>query len=100
MKTMTDDACPGLAELQSTLSAPPTDGIWRHMRTCARCLTAAVVIDPEVASRLGDEDAGRLAVVEPEVYTDRLPLRRGGMYQTWTALDRRTGRRVVLKELP
>ena len=99
MKT-TDEACLGLAELQSKLSAPPTDGIWRHIRTCARYLTAAAVIDSDIIGRLGDKDAGRLAVVEPEVYADRLRLRRGGMYQTWTAVDRRTGRRVVLKERP
>lgn len=96
---MTQD-CLSLATLQTRLGAPPRDPLWVHMKTCGRCLSAAVLLKPDLLSEIKDGDAGRLAVADPSVYSERKPLKRGGNYQTWTAIDRRNGRKVVLKELP
>jgi eukaryotic-like serine/threonine-protein kinase len=90
-------SCPPLAELQARLKTPGRDPFWTHIRTCARCVQAAAALDPDVL--IGSAAAGeRIAsVVDPELYGELRAWKRGGMYQTWTAVDRRLGRRVVIK---
>jgi hypothetical protein len=77
-----------------------TDPFWTHVRACGRCLQAVSTMDPSFMATAGRGDKLRPAVVDPEVYSDLEPFVRGGMYQTWTTVDRRLGRQVVIKGLP
>jgi serine/threonine protein kinase len=89
--------CPPLAELRIKLKAPGRDPFWSHVRTCVRCVQAATALDPDVLSRSATTGARVASVVDPELYGELRAWKRGGMYQTWTAIDRRLGRRVVIK---
>lgn len=92
--------CLSLVEMLPRLRAPLDDPFWGHVRRCGRCVQAAVSLDPDVMVRSIGGDTLRPSVIEREVYDDLVPLARGGMYQTWTTVDRRLGRRVVIKGLP
>lgn len=89
--------CPPLAELRVKLTAPSRDPFWNHIRTCARCVEAATTLDPDVMTRSAMTGPRVASVVDPELYGEMSAWKRGGMYQTWTAIDRRLGRRVVIK---
>ncbi len=98
----TSKACSlSLTELHLGIcNAAPDDEIWAHVRSCGRCTRASALFDRDIGLRAHDAVGRRASVVPPAVYKDRQPLKRGGMYQTYTALDRRVGRKVVLKQLP
>lgn len=88
-------------ELRDKLESVQSDDLlWSHVWSCARCSTLAMALRPELAMPRSNDVPLEVAVVDRSVYQDRQPLRRGGMYQTWLATDRRLGRRVVLKEPP
>ncbi|HEX7836493.1 MAG TPA: serine/threonine-protein kinase, partial [Kofleriaceae bacterium] len=89
--------CPPLTELREKLEAPGHDPFWTHIRTCARCVQAATTLDPDVMTRSAMTGTRVISVVDPELYGELALWKRGGMYQTWTAVDRRLGRRVVIK---
>lgn len=95
-----DDRCLPLGELLSALQGDPSPVFWQHLRRCPRCTNAAVTLDPDVMLTEHDDFAKQASVIDPALYRDKLPFKRGGMYQTWTAVDRRLGRRVVIKGLP
>jgi serine/threonine protein kinase len=90
-------SCPPLAELRTKLKAPARDPFWTHIRTCVRCVQAAAALDPDVLARPAAAGERVASVVDPELYGELRAWKRGGMYQTWIAVDRRLGRRVVIK---
>jgi WD40 repeat protein len=70
-----------------------------HAASCATCNSVAALAAPASAPRAVHDDLAELPVVDRALYTDLRGLDRGGMGLTWSARDRRLGRRVVLKEL-
>src|SRR5437868_3969402 len=92
-------SCPPLTEMLGKLEAPGHDPFWTHLRTCARCVRAATTLDPNVMIRSATSSHRVPSVVDPELYGELQIWKRGGMYQTWRAIDRRLGREVVIKGL-
>ncbi|MCC6811404.1 MAG: protein kinase [Deltaproteobacteria bacterium] len=94
------DRCLPLAELHVALQGDPGTDFWHHLRRCPRCTNAAITLDPDVMLTQRDDQAKQATVIDPALYRDKVAFKRGGMYQTWTAVDRRLGRKVVIKGLP
>jgi serine/threonine protein kinase/DNA-binding transcriptional ArsR family regulator len=94
------NGCLSLAALHGALQGDPDPKFWAHLRACPRCTNAAVTLDPEVMLTTRDDYAKQATVIDPALYRDKRVFKRGGMYQTWTAIDRRLGRQVVIKGLP
>jgi eukaryotic-like serine/threonine-protein kinase len=94
------ERCLPLSELHVALQSDPGTDFWHHLRRCPRCTNAAITLDPDVMLTERDDVAKQATVIDPSLYRDKSPFKRGGMYQTWTAIDRRLGRRVVIKGLP
>lgn len=92
--------CLPLAELHVALQGDPGSDFWNHLRKCPRCTNAAITLDPDVMLTDRDDLAKQATVIDPALYRDKTVFKRGGMYQTWLAIDRRLGRRVVIKGLP
>jgi len=98
--TPEEDACLPLPELLVALQGDPDSKFWAHLRRCPRCTNAAVTLDPDVMLTNRDDYAKQATVIDPALYRDKQMYKRGGMYQIWTAVDRRVGRKVVIKGLP
>jgi serine/threonine protein kinase len=100
VETPPADRCLPLSELHAALQGDPSGEFWHHLRRCPRCTNAAVTLDPDVMLIERDDLAKQATVIDPALYRDKQTFKRGGMYQTWTAVDRRLGRKVVIKGLP